>query len=403
MRYPVGAIVVGALAAMVVATILAGGIARLGRDTRQESARYGCIDGLRGYLALCVMVHHFVIWLQITRLGGTWSAPRIALFNQLGGGMVALFFMVTGFLFYPRVLKGFAGNDWGSVLISRVMRIVPLTFASFIVVSIISAARVDHASFDRSYLRAALLWVSSASEPPLFGYRDSKLVNADVLWSLRYEWFFYLVILPTTAWLIDRVRGHGPTWSVPLAVLLSLILIRLIFGDYISLARFTLFFVGMIGYELQRREAIVALLRWPGTAVIAAIGLVLAVTIWPSPYDLAMPAFALFFFAVSAGNSFFGIFSTPGSVLLGDCSFGIYLLHGIVLNLIFVDGASLIAPVATDYLPIVLPLVAIAVVPVTFATYHSIERPGMAAGHRLADRWRQRRSWRMRGSVKVPS
>ncbi len=68
--------------------------------------RIGCTDGLRGYLALFVLAHHFFIWVQIDRPGGTWAKPTVDVFNNFGQGTVALFFMTTGLVFYPYILSG---------------------------------------------------------------------------------------------------------------------------------------------------------------------------------------------------------------------------------------------------------------------------------------------------------
>src|SRR6476661_365493 len=103
MRYPIAAIIAAAVLAYLSATILSGRVATAGFPLPPDERRIGCIDGLRGYLALSVLVYHAIVWMQLTRLGGSWSPPQLALFEQLGAGSVALFFMVTGLLFYPRV------------------------------------------------------------------------------------------------------------------------------------------------------------------------------------------------------------------------------------------------------------------------------------------------------------
>ncbi len=92
--------------------------------------RIGCIDGLRGYLALSVLIHHFIIWMQVTRLGGVWEVPSVRLFNQLGAGAVALFFMTTGLVFHPRGLAGFRVCSWPAIYTTRLFRIMPLVIVS---------------------------------------------------------------------------------------------------------------------------------------------------------------------------------------------------------------------------------------------------------------------------------
>jgi peptidoglycan/LPS O-acetylase OafA/YrhL len=77
--------------------------------------------------------------------------------------------------------------------------------------------------------------------------------------------------------------------------------------------------------------------------------------------------------------------------VLGECSYGIYLLHGIILNLLFVDAFWVMSPVPTDYLPVALPIIAICLAFVTSFTYLVVERPMIRAGSFLAKQWTGRR------------
>lgn len=57
---------------MLTAFFLAAGVGWLAERTRairvpDAATRIGCIDGLRGYLALSVMVHHFAVWLAFCK------------------------------------------------------------------------------------------------------------------------------------------------------------------------------------------------------------------------------------------------------------------------------------------------------------------------------------------------
>src|SRR5579862_6911783 len=66
--------------------------------------RFLAIDGLRGYLALSVFLHHSCVWYFYLRTG-KWELPPSRLYVQLGQSSVALFFMITGFLFYSKLLQ----------------------------------------------------------------------------------------------------------------------------------------------------------------------------------------------------------------------------------------------------------------------------------------------------------
>src|SRR3954465_6993964 len=69
-----------------------------------ESGRAEMIDGLRGWLALGVFFEHVAdAWSY--RHGGPWEAVDAPFYQVTGPVAVSLFFMITGFLFWGRVLR----------------------------------------------------------------------------------------------------------------------------------------------------------------------------------------------------------------------------------------------------------------------------------------------------------
>jgi hypothetical protein len=82
------------------------------------------IDGIRGYLAFGVYVHHCLLTWIFLREGHLILPPYNFEF-QLGATSVALFFMITAFLFWGRV-QAKSGLDVKSFFISRIFRIYPL-------------------------------------------------------------------------------------------------------------------------------------------------------------------------------------------------------------------------------------------------------------------------------------
>lgn len=385
----------GAAVAVSLATFVASLLARSGFPLPPEDRRIGRIDGLRGYLALSVMIHHFYLWVQATRLGGTWSEPSVHFLNELGAGSVALFFMTTGFVFYPRVLAGLRATDWPAVYVTRVFRIVPLVALSVVLVTAVLARRTGSVP-DRSYPVAAAHWIATWSESPLLGQADSGRVNAYVLWSLWYEWLFYVVLLPVCAAAMDAARRRRlPPWTVPVAFLLAALAAKATgaaTGHRIAALPFLpLFAVGMIAFEVRSRPSLRRALSGPRATVAALAALVMAMVATGSPYGASLPLFALFFTCVACGGDWGGVLRARGALVLGECSFGIYLLHGIVLDVLFVDGGRFVATVPTALLPALLPGAVAAVALLTPATYLLVERPAIRAGRRLARAVTQRR------------
>jgi hypothetical protein len=69
-----------------------------------------------------------------------------------------LFFMITGLVFYPRVLDGLRGTSWLNALISRICRIIPLVAASFALITVVIVVRTG-AVLDLHYVQTAFQWI----------------------------------------------------------------------------------------------------------------------------------------------------------------------------------------------------------------------------------------------------
>jgi peptidoglycan/LPS O-acetylase OafA/YrhL len=400
MPYPVIPIAAATTGTYILATLAAGLIAQRGFPLTPQKHRLGCIDGMRGYLALSVLMHHFIVWMQVTRLGGAWDYLTINILNELGAGSVALFFMTTGFVFYPRVLLGFSGNSWVATYASRIFRIEPLVIVSVVIITIIIAIRTRRLP-GNDYPLAAAKWITTWKEVTLLSYPDSGRLNAYVLWSLWYEWMFYLFILPGCAIVINLIRGRSPTWIVPLTLGIGSIALRLLGVHGLILLFLPAFGIGMLGFELQRREWIASALRSPYVSVIAAASLVIGMTSAQMPYAYALPLFGFFFLCVACGNSMGGLLRTEGSLVLGDCSFGIYLLHGIFLNLLFVDAARYITALPTYSIPYLMPLAAITVLIFAGIAHVLVERPAITLGAVLTKSRRHRRQSREAPNLEI--
>jgi peptidoglycan/LPS O-acetylase OafA/YrhL len=384
MTYPISAILVAAAASLLLPTLAGRALASGGFPVPDESRRLGCLDGLRGYLALSVMLYHFILWLQVTQLGGGWTHPDVALLDNFGSIGVDLFFMTSGFVFYPRILQGWQAVDWKATYISRVFRILPLQLVMMGTIACIILARIDFriGGTGSDTAKAVVRWLACWDEPPLFGYPDSGRLNAYVLWSLRIEWMFYIVILPALALAQDVAKSRLPSWAVPLGFGMAVYGLRLAFPQIQTFRYIPLFAVGMLAYELRGHPPVAKFLATHLAALIAGAGLIIAAVLVPMPDALPQLLACGFFFAcVGCGNGFGGIFATRGALVLGECSFGIYLLHGIVLDGLFVS----LLPRFGEYrssveLLFALPLAAVFAVAVSAFVYLSIERPGMRAG-----------------------
>jgi peptidoglycan/LPS O-acetylase OafA/YrhL len=394
-------IIFAVLAGMLAATLCASALARWAFPLPSSAKRLGCIDGLRGYVALAVLGHHFTLWMQLTRFGLGWTDPQAHFLKQLGTGAVGLFFMVTGLVFYPRVLAGFRDTHWVGVLITRVFRIVPMVAIVLLVATVIVVARTG-ASLDSRYPFSAFQWLTTWDQPALLGYANSGRINASVLWSLRFEWLFYLLVLPACAVLRDLTRGRYSSWIVPVMLLILCMPFRLANLPVPVLPYLPLFAIGMLAFEVQQREHLASRLRGGRVGVAASASLLIGMVIAPSPTTYAIPFFAFFFICVACGNSLGGILRTQAALVLGECSYSIYLLHGVVLSLLFVDLAPETAAIPSFALPALIPVAAVAITLVAAFTYRSIERPSISLGVRIARMAKSMRSSEVSSATVAP-
>jgi peptidoglycan/LPS O-acetylase OafA/YrhL len=296
------------------------------------AGRYATLDGLRGYLALGVFMHHGSIWYFYLHTG-QWTVPPSKFYIHLGQSSVAMFFMITAFLFLSKLLDARHKEiDWVRLMMSRILRLWPLyLFAMLLMLAMVAwlsggTLRVPPTAL----LQEITQWLSFTvfGAPDLNDLPGTGLITAGVTWSLVYEWCFYLA-LPLIALLV----GH----RVPLPWLgLSIVCVTAFLTLKIE-TRFLDAFLGGIAASLFARHAgfrSFAASRF--ASVIAFACAAMAALRYSTAYEHApMLLLAICFILLAAGNDMFGILTHPASRMLGEMTYGIYLLHGMLLFFVF--------------------------------------------------------------------
>lgn len=384
MPYPSTTIILFALIALV-AALAAGAVAvRLGFPLPDERRRAGSIDGLRGYLALLVMVHHFGVW-TVYGKQGQWRDPPSIVLSNFGVISVFLFFMITGYLFYPRVASGLGKFDWRRLYVSRFFRILPLQAVVVITVSVIALIRVNFHIGNTwiDYPARAALWMTSWGQPKFFGYEESGIVNASVLWSLKVEWTFYLLILPVLALICSTRVVQARRFLVPVVMAVIGVAVHRLHPKPIFLDNLVVFACGIAAHPILAMRGA----RWfahPLAGLLAAAGFVGVMLLSTDPLNpIVLVVVGFFFLCIAAGNRFGGIVSNKAAIVLGEISFGIYMFHGIVLNLFFHTLLANWPSLSYAQAALTLPLLAIAVVAVAAALHLVVERPFIELGRKL--------------------
>lgn len=374
----------GTLLALLTAASIVRRLAAYDTAGRPRDERIATLDGLRGYLALFVLVHHYAIWAQMSLTGWSWRPLTSFIFNQFGSGAVAIFFMVTGTLFYPRVVAGWRATSWRILLVERSFRILPPVTATLVLVVALLMIETGRTPTASDFV-PMLEWVSAWDQPPLLGYQDASIINAQVLWTLRWEWLFYLAILPLSAIARDLCRLVGlPSAAVPLLLLLIATVASLTLQappgpTWWSVLAFFAF--GMLAREASDRPGCRKLFGSKFIRVPASILFVVALLSSPQPFGLTLPLFPLLYISVVCGNDFRGLLRSHVARKLGDLSFGVYLLHGIILWVGF-EALGLQGSFSPPHILLTLPLFAASTV-VAGALFHRwIEVPSIRAGRK---------------------
>ena len=343
----------------------------------QLSKRYETIDGMRGFLAIGVFIHHSSIWFQYLETN-SWDAPKSNLFIQLGQTSVSLFFMITSFLFITKLLNASAsGFDWKHFFISRIFRLAPLYYISFaimlLILMIITGWELHVSWFD--FISSLFHWgtFTITRAPVINGEVMTHLINAGVIWSLPFEWLFYC--------------------SLPLISLLIL---------HIKPSKFFLAcsFLFVAGYSIAHGVKMEHILSFAGGAIAPLLlkytsfkdksntyltsAIVLISLLLIGQFDTANNVFckiliAIVFTFIACGNTMFGLFKNSTLRFLGDIGYSTYLLHGIILFTVIYFGIGF--DIAKQYSPLafctIIFLITPIVVIISFLSFRFIEKPFM--------------------------
>lgn len=337
--------------------------------------RFASIDGLRGYLAFFVFLHHGSIWYYYLRTG-RWAVPPSNLYVHFGQSSVALFFMITGFLFFSKLLDaGRRGVDWGGLFVARFLRLAPLYLFAVTLLFVIVAVLSDGVLVDTPARLATsvLRWLAFTAfgAPNLNGVPDTFTIMAGATWSLPYEWLFY-GSLPLLAL---GVRIIPPVPCVVLGVA-SMAALAAMGPQGHHLLAFTGGIAAALAVRSQAFRRVAARRR---SSLLAILCVAVAVAAYPNaegagPLALLAIAFAL----VAGGNSLFGALMSPASRTLGEMAYGIYLLHGLLLFTLFTFAVETEARDLSAGLHWMLVIgLSPVLVLASFCAYRLIERPAM--------------------------
>ena len=195
---------------------------------RTQGARYVELDGLRGWAAFTVILHHFCYLYDLRE--PAWLIPILA-----GHEAVLLFFLLSGFVLSLPFWNRGSNGPYGPYLIRRIFRIyVPYLGAVVLAALGMMVMGNKHLPLGDWY---ALTWQQPLSFRMFFDQvlmSPSPVMNT-AFWSLRYE-MQMSIAFPLVVWLISRapsivgilialalngattwmMRHHVPNWHYAL-------------------------------------------------------------------------------------------------------------------------------------------------------------------------------------------
>ncbi|MBY0379044.1 MAG: acyltransferase, partial [Burkholderiales bacterium] len=305
------------------------------RDTSAtDSHQFSSIDGLRGYLALFVFIHHSGFWFNYSKTK-SWVIGD-SLYLSFGHTSVCLFFMLSGFLFGYKLLEAREKPiDWLKLFCSRLLRLSPLYMclltAVLITISIESKFIINDDS--ATLINNITDWIlfTATGHPDINGYTNTHLLVAGVIWTLPYEWYFYFS-LPFIGLLI----GSKSTPNSGIWLILSCACIIGFSSWHFDSTLLWGFLAGGIVAYIVKTSWLSELFKTKNSNWILLAGIIISYTVFDNgTFYTRLLILTTCMAFIACGSNLFGILDCRAAKALSTVSYGVYLLHGLVLHIVF--------------------------------------------------------------------
>lgn len=339
-----------------------------------KSYKYSSIEGLRGFLAFFVFIHHYGCWYHFLHTGEWRSFENISLLRHFGGTSVRFFFLITGFLFFDKLIRNKIEN-WSEFLIKRILRLLPMYFISITVLILLVLVKTNfHLLVSGSkFIEDSINWLAFAfvKTPMLNNDVMGWVINAAVQWTISYEILFYL-FLPILAAVFFQKKI--PFWIAIFSTYLIYFYLSKK-GFDVSLLQIFLYgwVIAWINFKTPDSKIYSSFLF---SILVIALFYIIVQNYIVDP-NLWIVALSVCFFIIVKGNSIVGILNWNVSQLLGQISYSVYLIHGIIIycmNTYFISN-SWIQDLSSDYYFALGSFYAFFVIVISFFTYRFIEIP----------------------------
>lgn len=296
----------------------------------EEKSHYQGIDGLRGFLAFGVFFTHAQVNYQFHQRGDL-HRPDAAFYSTLGEFSVALFFVITAFLFWSKVLKTEGRISALRLYQGRNRRLTPMYVVSVLLVLLVVAYRTGFQlqvpASELAY--QILMWFTYGlfaipQLPDINGLAETHSIQS-VYWTLTFEWQFYL-LLPLLALL--------PFRTISLCAVMCVFAFLTPFPPVVIIV--LNFAFGAVAAWIFHHYDPRPYLHGKKFDAIMLLILVLLLSLFERGQGI--PQYVLgfvFFMLLASGNNLFGILVSRPVKFLGIISYSVYLLHNIIISVVF--------------------------------------------------------------------
>lgn len=284
------------------------------------SNRYFFIDGLRGIAAFSVLINHGAHTIITNGVQPIFiDFTKYSITGNMGSFGVQIFFCITGFLFFDKLIKGNNTFDWNKFYVARIKRLVPLYMLTALLVAILaiilsgSSARLNFVDFS-SFLN--FFGFGFLGTEIFIGSFNASGLNA-VIWTLPYEWRFYLIFPLLSIAIASKRYGM---FAISAVMLLAA-------RDFMTeFVLWPYFIVGALGaYIFNKSYVNIDDKYW----IFSFISFIAIFVIFCSSADsygrIRFACISLLFIMVLITKP--KIFKIKSLVYLGEASYSLYLLH----------------------------------------------------------------------------
>jgi len=152
---------------------------------------------------------------------GIWQITDARFYRFLGGEAVILFFIITSFLYWTKMIDNNGGINMFRLYRSRFLRLAPLYLFSGMIVSVLALYNTGFQITSISVILRDIFYWFTLGLKTITSFNGYEIIpiNAGIHWTLRYEWAFYL-LLPLVALIPKNKYGKLASVALLIGVLL---------------------------------------------------------------------------------------------------------------------------------------------------------------------------------------